>query len=907
MDGRKAVLSITLWLIFVQLSATFRNLKLAAANNDKLAERRKLAADNSGFISIDCGVDQDYFDGETGIFYKSDKDFISTGENDYISPEYDDKDPYFGRLVQSIRFFPKGRKNCYTLRPEQGKNQNYLIRAFFKYGNYDAKNQIPKFDVYLGVNFWMTVPLLNASAWVAQEIIYFSLTDDINLCLVNTFSGTPFISALELRHLNHSIYRIESRSLTVMGRFDLGNSTNRTVRYKDDVYDRLWSTLTPDDCISLNTTSNIDVESRDNILKTPVEVLRTAAQPPSPLRSFNHTFPPAYGDNEYYACFHFAEILHISQGKPRREFTINFNGANYGPITLQYLKPLIFCSGPRKSRINGYVQFSINSTVRSDLPPILNALEIFYVMPPPVSPTDSADVDAIMAIKQTYKINKDDNWQGDPCLPSDITWTGLNCSYDGNFPRIISLNLSASKLTGKISSSFSNFKAIQSLDLSGNELTGTIPEFLAQLTNLTILNLSGNKLTGSVPQSIVQKSNNGLLQLSLDGNPHLCRTDSCEKKKQNFLLPVVASVATVVALLFLSSIFVFWRMKRQKATSQSKKEGSVISKNWSFSYSEIVSITNNFETIIGEGGFGKVYFGTLKDNTQVAVKLLSQYSRQGYKEFQAEAQLLMIVHHRNLVSLIGYCDDRHNKALIYEYMVNGNLREHLSETSGNTLNWDERLHIAADAAQVAGLEYLHNGCKPPIIHRDLKTSNILLNEKLQAKIADFGLSRAFTNDSGSHITTRPAGTFGYMDPEAQASGSFNKKSDVYSFGIILLELITGQSALKRDVNGEIIRIQQWVAPIIENGDIGRIVDPRLQGDFEINSAWKAVEIALSCVLNTAIRRPSMSDVLIEIKECLAIVTPYVGSQRMDRGRIRSINSLEMRSLEIDSEIAPSPR
>ncbi|XP_058004942.1 putative leucine-rich repeat receptor-like serine/threonine-protein kinase At2g19230 isoform X2 [Hevea brasiliensis] len=766
MDGRKALLSVTLCLIFVLLPATFRNLKLAAANNDELAERRKLAANTSGFISIDCGVDQDYFDEKTEIFYKSDKDFISTGENKYVSPEYEDEDPYFGRLFRSVRFFPKGRKNCYTLRPQQGKNQNYLIKAFFQYGNYDAKNQSTKFDMYIGVDLWATVQPFNASQPIFYEIIYFSLIDDINVCLVNTFSGTPFISALELRHLNHSIYRIESRSLSTLERYDLGNSTNRTVRYKDDVYDRFWSTFTPDYLISLNTTSNIDVKSSNNTLKTPVEVLRTAAQPRSPLRSIFHpyvlqTYNP---DFEYYACFHFAEILQISQGKPRREFTINFNGVNYGTFALQYLKPLTICSGPRKSRFTGVIEILINSTVRSDLPPILNGLEIFYVTPPPASPTDPADVDAIMTIQQTYNINKDDNWQGDPCLPSDITWTGLSCSFDSNSPRIISLNLSASKLTGKISSSFSNLKAIQSLDLSSNELTGTVPEFLAHLPNLTVLNLSVNKLTGSVPLPLVQKSNNGLLQLSLNGNPHLCQIDSCEKKKHNFLLPVIASIAIVMVLLFLSAIFVFRRMKRQEATSQAKKEGSVISNNRSFSYSEIVSITHNFETIIGEGGFGKVYFGTLKDNTQVAVKLLSQYSRQGYKEFQAEAQLLMIVHHRNLVSLIGYCDDRHNKALIYEYMVNGNLCEHLAGTSGSILNWDERLHIATDAAQ--GLEYLHNGCKPPIIHRDLKTPNILLNEKLQAKIADFGLSRAFTNESGSHITTRPAGTFGYLDPES---------------------------------------------------------------------------------------------------------------------------------------------
>ncbi|MCH88376.1 receptor-like protein kinase, partial [Trifolium medium] len=168
-------------------------------------------------------------------------------------------------------------------------------------------------------------------------------------------------------------------------------------------------------------------------------------------------------------------------------------------------------------------------------------------------------------------------------------------------------------------------------------------------------------------------------------------------------------------------------------------------------------------TIIGEGGFGKVYVGVLQNHTQVAVKILSPSSMQGYKEFQSEAQLLLIVHHRNLVSLIGFCDEGEIKALVYEYMANGNLKQHLLVKNTNILKWNERLNIAVDAAH--GLDYLHNGCKPPIMHRDMKPSNILLDENMRAKIADFGLSRAFGDDIDSHISTRPAGTLGYADPE----------------------------------------------------------------------------------------------------------------------------------------------
>uniref|UniRef100_A0A2N9FBL9 Protein kinase domain-containing protein n=1 Tax=Fagus sylvatica TaxID=28930 RepID=A0A2N9FBL9_FAGSY len=337
------------------------------------------------------------------------------------------------------------------------------------------------------------------------------------------------------------------------------------------------------------------------------------------------------------------------------------------------------------------------------------------------------------------------------------------------------------------------------------------------------------------------------------------------------------------------------------------KESNIKLNNHQYSYREVVAITNNFKTIIGEGGFGKVYLGILTDETQVAVKLLSSSSKQGNKEFRAEAQLLMIVHHKNLVSLVGYCDEGENKALIYEYMANGDLRHHLSVTNTNVLNWKERLQIAVDAAH--GLEYLHNGCKPPIIHRDLKTPNILLNENMQAKIADFGLSRAFSTENDSHVSTdHPAGTRGYLAPEFQASGNVNRKSDVYSFGIVLFELITGRPAIIIEPK-EHIHIVDWVYPIIESGDIQNIIDPKLQGEFHTNSAWKAVEIAMSCVPTAAIQRPDMSEVLAELKECLALEMSNGRSEsRVTGGNMTtSSNPLIMTSLELQSDIAALAR
>uniref|UniRef100_A0A7N2N8A8 Protein kinase domain-containing protein n=2 Tax=Quercus lobata TaxID=97700 RepID=A0A7N2N8A8_QUELO len=218
----------------------------------------------------------------------------------------------------------------------------------------------------------------------------------------------------------------------------------------------------------------------------------------------------------------------------------------------------------------------------------------------------------------------------------------------------------------------------------------------------------------------------------------------------------------------------------------------------------------------------------------------------------------------------------------------------------NVLNWNQRIQIAVDIAQ--GLEYLHNGCKPTIVHRDLKTTNILLNENMEGKIADFGLSRTFAAESDTHVSTRPAGTLGYLDPEFHASGNFNKKSDVYSYGIVLFELITGHPAIIKGPE-ENTHILDWVYPIIESGDIQNIIDARLHGEFHKNSAWKAVEIAMSCVPRVAIQRPDMSQVLIEIKECLTLEMAYERGQN----KTTSNSQLVAASLELESDIAALAR
>ncbi|GKV27228.1 hypothetical protein SLEP1_g36421 [Rubroshorea leprosula] len=193
------------------------------AGHDKLVEPRKLATttDRPGSISIDCGVNEGYTDEQSGIYYESDSEFVTVGLNNVVSPQYAAGNPQLVQMLNTLRSFPEVNKSCYHLKPEQGKGHHYMFRVFFTYGNYDGLQKPPKFELYLGVNFWATVELdIGDSYWV-DEIIQFLSTDTIDVCLVNTGSGIPIISGLELRLLNDFIYQIESRALRLYDRYDV--------------------------------------------------------------------------------------------------------------------------------------------------------------------------------------------------------------------------------------------------------------------------------------------------------------------------------------------------------------------------------------------------------------------------------------------------------------------------------------------------------------------------------------------------------------------------------------------------------------------------------------------------------------------------------------------------------------
>lgn len=271
-----------------------------------------------------------------------------------------------------------------------------------------------------------------------------------------------------------------------------------------------------------------------------------------------------------------------------------------------------------------------------------------------------------------------------------------------------------------------------------------------------------------------------------------------------------------------------------------------------YSYKDLQKATCNFTSLIGQGSFGPVYKAQMSTGEVLAVKVLATDSKQGEKEFQTEVMLLGRLHHRNLVNLVGYCAEKGQHMLIYVYMSKGSLASHLYGEMHDSLRWNLRVQIALDVAR--GLEYLHDGAVPPVIHRDIKSNNILLDQSMGARVADFGLSREdMVNRHASHVR----GTFGYLDPEYISTGAFTKKSDVYSFGVLLFELIAGRNPQQG--------LMEYVelAAMNTEGKVGweEIVDSRLDGQFDVQELNDMAALAYKCINRVPRKRPSMRDIV----------------------------------------------
>ncbi|XP_002533625.3 receptor-like serine/threonine-protein kinase ALE2 [Ricinus communis] len=373
-----------------------------------------------------------------------------------------------------------------------------------------------------------------------------------------------------------------------------------------------------------------------------------------------------------------------------------------------------------------------------------------------------------------------------------------------------------------------------------------------------------------------------------------------KSQKMNFrTIAIIALSAFVVLLVFIGAVFIFIRWRKFGRPSSAVGPGFTSSINKrpgigsflsssiasstsmslmstmatcmlsvkTFPYAELEKATEKFSSkrILGEGGFGRVYRGTMEDGAEVAVKLLTRDNQNGDREFIAEVEMLSRLHHRNLVKLIGICIEGRTRCLVYELVHNGSVESHLHglDKSKGPLDWDSRLKIALGAAR--GLAYLHEDSNPRVIHRDFKASNVLLEDDFTPKVSDFGLAREATEGS-HHISTRVMGTFGYVAPEYAMTGHLLVKSDVYSYGVVLLELLSGRKPVDMSQPQGQENLVTWARPLLTTREgLEQLVDPSLEGTYDFDDMAKVAAIASMCVHPEVTNRPFMGEVVQALK------------------------------------------
>ncbi|CAL8994063.1 unnamed protein product [Prunus brigantina] len=868
------------------------------------------------FVSIDCGGTRNYTDPSTGLAWISDLGLMSQGTS--VQAENPN-----GNLMQyqSRREFPiDSKKYCYTLSTEE--RRRYLIRATFQYGSLKSEDTYPKFELYLDATQWSTVTIFNASRTYVNEMIIRASSGSVDVCICCATTGFPFISTLELRPLNLSMYATDFEDhffLTVAARVNFGAPSIDVIRYPDDPYDRIWDS----DLVKrqnylvgvasgtqrINTSRDVNTNSREY---PPVKVMQTAVVGTKGLLTYRLNLDgfPAYAR----AYAYFAEIEDLGADESRKfkleqpslgdsnSAVVNIAENANGDYTL-YEPSYMNVS------LEFVLSFSFKKTTDSTRGPLLNALEISkYVRI--ATKTDRQDLNVLNALRfmSAESLSVD---EGDPCVPTHWDW--VNCSSSTTPLRITKIDLSGKNVKGEIPLELNNMQELIELWLDGNYLTGPFPD-ISNLINLKILHLENNKLTGPLPsylgslpslQELYIQNNSfsgeipaGLLtgKITFNFEDNLRLHKGAQKQKHfKLIIGISVGVLAIVSILLIGSLLLLRNLQRRSSHQRSNEKGDSmrISTKPSTRHSisrmdegiacyitlpDLEEATNNFSKKIGKGSFGSVYYGKMKDGKEVAVKMMADSSTHMNKQFVTEVALLSRIHHRNLVPLIGYCEEEHQCILVYEYMHNGTLRDHIhGSTSQKHLDWQTRLRIAEDAAK--GLEYLHTGCNPSIIHRDVKTSNILLDINMRAKVSDFGLSRQ-TEEDLTHVSSVARGTVGYLDPEYYASQQLTEKSDVYSFGVVLLELISGKKAVSTEDFGDELNIVYWARSLIRKGDVVSIIDPFLQGNVKIDSIWRIAEVAIQCVEQHGVSRPRMQEIILAIQDAMNIEKGTEASQKI---------------------------
>lgn len=478
---------------------------------------------------------------------------------------------------------------------------------------------------------------------------------------------------------------------------------------------------------------------------------------------------------------------------------------------------------------------------------------------------------------------------------SDNKISGSIPSPLGDLEHLLKLNLSGNVISGSIPAEFGNLRSIEDIDLSSNQLTGTIPQELGQLQNLFSLRLEYNNLSGDVMSlmnclslSNLNVSYNDLVgniptsnnfsrfsPNSFIGNPSLCgywRSSECHGSPPPSKVSIpkaailgIALGALVILLMILAAAcrpqkpapFFDGSMEKPAVVNYSSPKLVILHMNMALHvYDDIMRMTENLSEkyIIGYGASSTVYKCVLKNCKPVAIKKLYSHYPQSLKEFETELETVGSIKHRNLVSLQGYSLSPSGNLLFYDYMDNGSLWDLLhGHAKKKKLDWDTRLKIALGAAQ--GLAYLHHDCSPRIIHRDVKSSNILLDKEFEPHLTDFGIAKSVCA-SKSHTSTYVMGTIGYIDPEYARTSRLTEKSDVYSYGIVLLELLTGRKAVDNESN-----LHHLILSKATNNAVMETVDPEITATCkDLGEVKKVFQLALLCTKKQPGDRPTMHEV-----------------------------------------------
>ncbi|MQL71035.1 hypothetical protein Taro_003352 [Colocasia esculenta] len=446
----------------------------------------------------------------------------------------------------------------------------------------------------------------------------------------------------------------------------------------------------------------------------------------------------------------------------------------------------------------------------------------------------------------------------------------------------IALNISYNKVSGEIPVELGHLHMLELLYLNNNELNGEIPPSFSDLPSILVCNLSNNNLAGSVPDNPIFRRMDAS---NFIGNPALCVTsaDDCphggtpssyldrHQEKRNIWKERTISIASVVVGFFslVLTVGICWYIKRRVPVYVSFEEQKHNLSDISYfpkdgiTYQELLEATGNFSegSVIGRGACGTVYKAVMSDGTLIAVKRLKSQSEGSRvdRSFQAEITTLGNVRHRNIVKLFGFCNYHDSNLILYEYMANGSLGELLHKSKETCLlDWDARYRIALGSAE--GLRYLHCDCKPQIVHRDIKSNNILMDESLEAHVGDFGLAK-LVDSSFSKTMSAVAGSYGYIAPEYAFTMKVTEKCDIYSFGVVLLELITGQSPVQPpDRGGDLVNwVRRSVCDMVPTSVFDARLDLSCRNTVEEMSL--VLKIALFCTNESPLDRPTMREVI----------------------------------------------